>query len=85
MKLIPAQRWTTETFPEGGVGPKTVEKWIKQGVIYGRIIGTKVFVDADRTALLLDQHTNIQPKQVQTQASDSTNPVDQIVAAALAA
>jgi len=83
LKLITAQRWLKEVFPEGGVGIKTVEAWVRDGTIFGRIIGKKVFVDADRTALLLDQHTVLSPGQAEGCVTDSGDPVDLIVAAVL--
>ncbi|NIB44856.1 hypothetical protein HBA55_35070 [Pseudomaricurvus alkylphenolicus] len=67
LKLITAQQWIREVFPEGGVGPRTVEKWIRTKVIHGRIIGGKLFVDPDRTAVLLESNTEIE-------ADDATDP-----------
>lgn len=85
LKLITANHWIRETFPEGGVGARTVEKWVRNGVIHGKIINGKVFVDADRTALLLDNHTVINTHQAEAKPTESTDLVAQIVNRARAA
>ena len=81
-KLITCKSWIAETFPEGGVGIRTVEEWILKGVIHGKIIGGKVFVDADKTALLIDCNTVISAQQTQLKISESSDLVSQIVAGA---
>lgn len=53
MKLTPCSTWIKNTF-ENGVGEKTVTKWIEEEIIFGTILGTDIFVDADRTGTLMD-------------------------------
>lgn len=59
MKLTPATRWIKETF-EAGVSTSTVRAWVENKIIPGVIIDEKIFVDADRAAVLLDTCTRIQ-------------------------
>jgi hypothetical protein len=82
LRLITAHHWIRETFPEGGVGLRTVEAWIKSGAIHGRIIDGKIFVEPNKTALLLDLHTVLLPQQTDSRVSSTNDLVDQIVAGA---
>ncbi len=79
MRLITATSWICEVFPEGGVGSRTVEKWIRNRVIYGKVIDGRVFVDADRTLLLLESNTVVNRHQIDCGSISSDEAVARIV------
>lgn len=82
-KLVRASAWIKEVFPEGGVGTAKVKRWVLDRVIVGAIIDGEAFVDADRTALLLENSVELTPAAVDARATVGNAVVAHIVQAGL--